>query len=76
MMFLQGERSAVSFQPNMISLTADSPNSKDADQIQAIAFLDVTVSLLDFEVGSERSFTEPSGPFRINGLQQYLDQRN
>ena len=33
----------------------------DAGQFQAIAFLEVTVSLLDFEVGSERSFTEPSG---------------
>ena len=36
--------------------------SKDVDQIQAIAFLDASLSLLDSSFGSERSFTEPSGP--------------
>jgi hypothetical protein len=35
--------------------------SKDVDQIQAIAFLDASVSLLDSQFGSERSITEPSG---------------
>jgi hypothetical protein len=35
--------------------------SKGADQIQAIAISDATVSLLDAEFAGERSFTEPSG---------------
>jgi hypothetical protein len=41
---------------------------KDADQIEAIAFLAATASLLDSQFGGERSFTEPSGrkSFRIS----------
>jgi hypothetical protein len=35
--------------------------SKGADQIQAVAILDATVSLLDEKFAGERSFTEPSG---------------
>jgi hypothetical protein len=35
--------------------------SKGVDQIQAIAILGATVSLLDSWFESERSFTEPSG---------------
>lgn len=34
---------------------------KGADQIQAIASSDATVSLLDSQFAGERSFTEPSG---------------
>jgi hypothetical protein len=43
---------------------ASGTNSKDAGQIQTIAFWDATASLLYLKFASERSFTEPSGPLK------------